>query len=132
MSKRKERRDLPDENEISVRPLVWLQWYEHHLRQVLKDWAQRRKVEREDLELLLFDRSDLERALKAAPEGLTAAERRKLAVLDNELKKLASAICAALPDLPAMRRQLGVPKSHWWWFLDKMSQEQIRNHPSML
>ncbi len=119
MPKRPKQRDLPDESELTVNPSVWLHWYGQHLRQVLQAWLQRRKVEREDLELLLFDRSDLERALRAVPESLTETERRRLAVLDDELKKLASAICAALPDLAEMRRQLGMPKSHWWWFLDK-------------
>lgn len=119
MPKRKERYDLPDESELEIRPSVWIRWYEQHLRQALKEWAKRRACEREDLELLLFDRDDLERAIKLDPKSLTSAEQRKLKELDTKLKSLAPAIRAAFPDLAEMRRQLGVSKSHWWWFLDK-------------
>ena len=79
MPKSSKRRDLPDESELAVNPSVWLRWYEQHLRQVHQEWAQRRRVAREDLELLLFDRSDLERTLKGLPNALSPAERRKLA-----------------------------------------------------
>jgi len=118
MAKRK-RTDLPDETELAVRPSVWLRWYEQHLRQVLAAWAKRKRLEQEDLELLLFDRSDLERTIRALPKSLTPAERRKLEKLDSKLRKLAPAIRAAIPDLAEIRQSLGVPKSHWWWFLDE-------------
>ena len=118
MAKRK-RTDLPDETELVVRPSVWLRWYEQHLRQVLAAWAKRKSLKQEDLELLLFDRSDLERTISALPKSLTPAERRKLKKLDNELRKLAPAIKAAIPDLAETRQSLGVPRSHWWWFLDE-------------
>ncbi|MFA0736181.1 MAG: hypothetical protein LASZOEIN_000230 [Candidatus Fervidibacter sp.] len=118
MAKRK-RTDLPDETELAVRPSVWLRWYEQHLRQVLAAWAKRKRLEQEDLELLLFDRSDLERTIRALPKSLTPAERRKLEKLDSELRRLAPAIRAAIPDLSEMRQSLGVPRSHWWWFLDE-------------
>ncbi|MFA0749678.1 MAG: hypothetical protein SLRJCFUN_000081 [Candidatus Fervidibacter sp.] len=117
MPKSSKRRDLPDESELAVNPSVWLRWYEQHLRQVLQEWAQRRRVAREDLELLLFDRSDLERTLKGLPNALSPAERRKLAKLDETLKQLAPAIRAAIPDLAEMRKSLDIPQSHWWWFL---------------
>ncbi|MFA0732875.1 MAG: hypothetical protein LKKZDAJK_001675 [Candidatus Fervidibacter sp.] len=117
MPKSSKRRDLPDESELAVNPSVWLRWYEQHLRQVHQEWAQRRRVAREDLELLLFDRSDLERTLKGLPNALSPAERRKLAKLDETLKQLAPAIRAAIPDLAEMRKSLDIPQSHWWWFL---------------
>ncbi len=119
MPKTQKRRDLPDESEIAVNPSVWLRWYERNLRSVLRQWASRRQVEREDVELLLFDRSDLERSLKALPKALTAAERRKLAKLDEQLRKLAPLIRLSLPDLAQTRESLGIPRSHWWWFLDE-------------
>lgn len=118
MAKRK-RTDLPDETELAVRPSVWLRWYEQHLRQVLNAWARRKHLEQEDLEILLFDRSDLERTLRALPKVLTPAERRKLEKLDSQLRKLAPAIKAGIPDLSEIRQSLDVPKSHWWWFLDE-------------
>lgn len=117
MPKSPKRQDLPDESELAVSPSVWLRWYEQHLRQVLQEWAHRRRVAREDLELLLFDRSDLERTLKGLPNALSPAERRKLAKLDETLKQLAPAIRAAIPDLAEMRKSLDIPQSHWWWFL---------------
>lgn len=116
---KQKRSDLPDESELTVPPSVWLRWYEQHLRQVLSAWTKRRRLEQEDLELLLFDRSDLERTIQASPKALTPAERRRLERLDDELRKLAPAIKAAIPDLSEMRRSLNVPKSHWWWFLDE-------------
>lgn len=115
----KKRTDLPDERELGVRPSVWLRWYEQHLRQVLQAWAKSKRVDREDLELLLFDRSDLERTLQGLPHALTPAERRKLERLDEELRKLAPAIRATLPDLAETRESLEIPASHWWWFLDR-------------
>jgi len=113
------RTDLPDETELAVRPSVWLRWYEQHLRQVLAAWAKRKRLEQEDLELLLFDRSDLERTIRALPKSLTPAERRKLEKIDSELRRLAPVIRAAIPDLAEIRQSLGVPRSHWWWFLDE-------------
>ncbi len=117
MPKPSKRRDLPDQSELTVSPSVWLRWYEQHLRQVLQEWARRRKVEREDLEVLLFDRSDLERTLKGLPNALSPAERRKLVKLDEVLRQLAPAIRATIPDLAEMRRHFDIPQSHWWWFL---------------
>ncbi len=120
---RQKRRDLPDESAIAVRPSAWLHWYEQNLRSVLRQVSRQRRVEREDVELLLLDRSDLERTLRALPKALSPAERRKLAKLDEELKKLAPVIVATLPDLPEIRRSLEVPRSHWWWFLDERESE---------
>lgn len=118
MTKRR-RSDLPDESELKLSPSVWLRWYEQHLQQVLHAWERRQKLNQEDIELLLFDRSDLERTIRASPKALTTAERRKLAKLDSQLRKLAPIIKNAIPDLAEMRESLDVPKSHWWWFLDE-------------
>lgn len=121
MPKRK-RSDLPDDTELAVQPSVWLHWYEQHIKQILTAWAKRKRLDQEDVELLLFDRSDLERTIKALPKALTPAERRKLERLDGELKKLAPVIKAAIPDLAEIRQGLDIPKSHWWWFLDEDDQ----------
>ncbi len=118
MPKRK-RSDLPDDSELNISPSVWLRWYEQHLQQVLRAFERRQKLSQEDIELLLFDRSDLERTIQASPKVLSPSEQRKLAKLDNELRKLAPVIKHAIPDLAEMRKSLEVPKSHWWWFLDE-------------
>ncbi|MCS7185409.1 MAG: hypothetical protein N3B10_02175 [Armatimonadetes bacterium] len=118
MQKRR-RSDLPDRRELEVPPSVWLRWYEQHLCQVLAVLARGKDVDQRDLELVLFDRSDLERTIRAKPNALTPAEKHKLKRLDSELRKLAPAIKAAIPDLEEMRQSLNVPKSHWWWFLDE-------------
>lgn len=112
---RQRRRDLPDRREITGTPSEWLHWYQRNLRSLLSLWRQR-KVDREDVELLLLDRSDLEQTLKANPEGLSPSERRRLAKLDDELRKMMPLVEALLPDIADLRRDLGVPKSHWWWF----------------
>lgn len=108
--------DTPGQEGFEVRPSVWLQWYERNLRQVLAQWSKSKRCRREDLEILLFDRSDLENALEIAPGELTPAQKRKLERLDAELRKLMPAIKAMLPDIDLLREQLGVPESHWWWF----------------
>lgn len=109
---KRERTDLPDETELSVSSSTWLRWYERHLRQILNARARGEQLEREDLELLLFDRSDLERSLRASPKALTPAEKRKLGKLDEELKKLAPLIKALIPDLAETKRSLNVTRSH--------------------
>ncbi len=121
MAKRR-RRDLPDERELDISPSMWLRWYEKHLQQVLRSFKGRQKLNREDIEILLFDRSDLERTLRTSPKALTPSEREKLAKLDSELRKLSSIIKSVIPDIAEMRESLKVPKSHWWWFLDAESQ----------
>ncbi|MCS7263760.1 MAG: hypothetical protein NZ805_02885 [Armatimonadetes bacterium] len=118
MPKRK-RSDLPDESELKLSPSVWLRWYEQHLQRVLHAWERRQKLDQEDIEILLFDRSDLERNIRSSPKALTPVEKRRLERLDSELRKLAPVIRNAIPDLAEMRESLNVPKSHWWWFLDE-------------
>lgn len=118
MPKRK-RSDLPDERELNLSPSIWLEWYEQHLKQVLSDFKKRRSLNREDVEILLFDRSDLERTIRASPKALTPAMRQKLSKLDSWLRELAPFIKIAIPDLAEIRKGLNVPKSHWWWFLDE-------------
>jgi len=46
--------------------------------------------------------------------------------LDRELKEHAHWMAKALPDLPKIRKRLKPPRSHWWWFLDKLAERQRR------
>ncbi|MCS7223506.1 MAG: hypothetical protein NZ959_02935 [Armatimonadetes bacterium] len=122
MARKKQRRDIPDQSELKLQPSEWLRWYAEHLRQVLSEYARRRTCEREDLELVLLDRSDLERAAHSNPEAFGAAERKRLRELDEKLRTLGPAIQRVMPDIRDVRKQLEIPRSHWWWYMDQPPQ----------
>ncbi|MEJ7615274.1 MAG: hypothetical protein SQA66_16745 [Candidatus Fervidibacter sacchari] len=106
-----------------VKPSEWLQWYEHHLRFWLWCMRKYRRCEPEEADVVLFTREDLWEAMKREPNGLTKEERKKLRELDRELKAHAHWMAKALPDLPKIRKRLKPPRSHWWWFLDKLAEK---------
>jgi hypothetical protein len=56
---------------------------------------------------------------------LSREERRQLAEADARLSTHASEFLAELSrfvDLAAERHRLGIPPSHWWWYLDVLVQ----------
>ncbi len=116
--KKKVRRDMPEQVDLQVKPSEWLKWYGQHLAQVLQEYAKTRTCEREDLELVLLDRSDLQRATEGNPDAFGEAEKKRLAELDERLKTLAPAVEEVMPDIKELRRQLEIPRSHWWWYLE--------------
>lgn len=74
--------------------------------------------------MVLFTREDLWKAMREHPDCLTEEERRKLRELDNLLKANADLMVKVLPELPQIRRRLKPPRSHWWWFLDKLAERR--------
>lgn len=98
--------------------------YEHHLDFFLKWMRKRRRCEPEEADVVLFTREDLWEALKQKPDGLSKEERLRLRELDRTLKANAKLMAKALPELPQIRRRLKPPKSHWWWYLDRIAQRQ--------
>ncbi len=107
-------------------PSKWLHWYEHHLRFWLQFMRKYRRCEPEEADIVLFNREKLAQAMKRKPDGLTKEERKRLRELDRELKEHAHWMAKALPDLPKIRKRLKPPRSHWWWFLDKLAEKQKR------
>ena len=104
-------------------PSKWLHWYEHHLRFWLQFMRKYRRCEPEEADIVLFNREKLAQAMKRQPDGLTKEERKRLRELDRELKAHAHWMAKALPDLPQIRKRLKPPRSHWWWFLDKLAEK---------
>lgn len=71
--------------------------------------------------VILATCEDLWEALKRRPNGLTKEEKRKLKELDGLLKAHAHWVTKVLgEELPKWCRRFKPPRSHWWWFLDKM------------
>lgn len=103
-----------------------LQRYEHHLRFWLQFMRKYRRCEPEEADIVLFSREWLAKEMKQRPDGLTKEERKKLRELDRELKEHAHWMAKALPELPKIRKRLKPPRSHWWWFVDKLAERQRR------
>ena len=108
------------ENEL-VSPAECLHWYEHNLFWWL-DWMKKRKrCEPIEAHVILATREDLWEAMKRQPDGLTKEQRKRLKELDSLLKENAHLFVKVLGDeLPKWRKRLKPPRSHWWWFLDKL------------
>jgi hypothetical protein len=83
-----------------------------------------RRCEPEEADIVLFNRDKLAEALRRNPNGLTKDERKKLRELDATLKANAELMAKSLPELPQIRRRLKPPRSHWWWFLDKLVEKR--------
>jgi hypothetical protein len=72
----------------------------------------------------LATREDLWQALKTDPQGLTKGQRKRLRELDALLKANARKMVKVLgDDLVRWRRRHKIPRSHWWWFLDKLAEK---------
>lgn len=118
------------EDEVTAAEL--LDEYEHHLDFFLKWMHKYGRCDYEETDIVLFIREDLWESLKCNPNGLTKEERRRLRDLDKVLKANAKLIAKALPELPQIRQRLKPPRSHWWWYLDRLAQrQQVRKGEKM-
>ena len=116
------------EDEIAS-PAECLHWYEHNLLWWLNWMRKRRKCEPIEAHVILATREDLWEALKHQPDGLTKEQRKRLRELDSLLKAHANWMVKVLGDeLPRWRKRFKPPRSHWWWFLDKLAKGMVRGN----
>jgi len=78
-----------------------------------------------DVNALLWHRSELENLLQKTPLALTATQKRNLATLDAQIRQSALLIVGAEKGELRRFRQGHYDRSHWWWYLDDMLQEEL-------
>ncbi len=101
-----------------------LHWYEHDLLWWVNWMRRHRRCEPIEAHVILATREDLWQALKTDPQGLTKGQRKRLRELDALLKANARKVVKVLgDDLVRWRRRHKIPRSHWWWFLDKLAEK---------
>ncbi len=113
------------ELEDLVTPTELLDEYTEHLLWWVNWMRKRRRCEPIEAHVILATREDLHEALKRQPDGLTKEQKKRLRELDSLLKSHANWMVKVLGDeLPKWRRRFKPPRSHWWWFLDKLVARQ--------
>jgi len=114
-------RDLEDK--VTIEEL--LDEYEQNLQFFIRWMRRRRSCTPEEADVVLFTREDLWETMKRQPNGLTGEQRKRLKELDSLLKEHAHLFVKVLGDeLPRWRKRFKPPRSHWWWFLDKLVMRQ--------
>ncbi len=78
-----------------------------------------------DVNALLWHRSELENLLQKSPSALTATQKQRLAALDAQIRHSALLIAGAEKGELRRFREGHYDRSHWWWYLDDMLQEQL-------
>jgi hypothetical protein len=78
-----------------------------------------------DVNALLWHRSELENILQKSPPALTATQKQRLATLDAKIRQSALLIIGAEKGELQRFRQGHYDRSHWWWYLDDMLQEEL-------
>lgn len=71
----------------------------------------------------ILETLDLRSEIAAQEHELTAEERVALEEADRYFFQHAPqfhASIAAVADLSEIRKRVGVPPSHWWWYLDEL------------
>lgn len=72
----------------------------------------------DDLDYILWWRSELELSTQEYPEQVDDALRQRLEELDNRLRQAAPKIVANFPHLHETAEEMGYPREHWWRYLD--------------
>lgn len=78
-----------------------------------------------DVNALLWHRSELENILQKTPSALTAPQKQRLAALDAKIRQSALLIVGAEKGELRRFREGYYDRSHWWWYLDDMLQEEL-------
>lgn len=77
-----------------------------------------------DIHALLWHRSELESILQKTSSALTAMQKRNLDALDAQMRKSALLIVGAEKSHLRRYREGRYDRTHWWWYLDDMLQEE--------
>lgn len=79
----------------------------------------------DELSFLLWNRDQLEKELKEVGE-IAEEQKLKLREFDLKLIKQKEKILRFFVDYKSWRVRNKVPHSHWWWYLDELSEQEIR------
>lgn len=78
----------------------------------------------EDVHALFWHRSELERILEKNPQTLNSVQQKKLTKLDHDIRAAALLLVGSGKGMLRRYREGRYDRSHWWWFLDDMLQEE--------
>lgn len=106
------------------KPRENLHHYEDFLSRCVRLGTRWGELSDERLDHLLWLRSELKLSLERYPDGLAPEERQQLRQLDKQLRALAPLIKRGEPNLHRWAKQLGYPRSHWWWYLTERTDKR--------
>jgi len=102
-----------------------LEWLTKFLPTALPNSAEQAILDTSgDIHALLWHRSELESILQKTPSALTEAQKRNLAALDAQMRRSALLIVGSEKGHLRRYREGRYDRSHWWWYLDDMLQEE--------
>jgi len=102
-----------------------LEWLTRFLPTAIPDSAEEAILDTSgDIHALLWHRSELENILQKTPSVLTAAQKRNLTTLDAQMRQSALLIVGSEKGHLRRYREGRYDRSHWWWYLDDMLQEE--------
>jgi hypothetical protein len=78
----------------------------------------------DDVHALFWHRSELQSILQKHPEALTETQKKKLVKLDGDIRVAALLLLGAGKGMLRRYREGRYDRSHWWWYLDDMLQEE--------
>ncbi len=78
----------------------------------------------DDVHALLWHRSELQNILENAPQALDKSQKRDLAKLDREIRAAALLLLGSGKGMLRRYREGRYDRSHWWWYLDDILQEE--------
>jgi hypothetical protein len=78
----------------------------------------------EDVHALFWHRSELQSILKKHPDALSETQMKKLAKLDHDIRSAALLLVGSGKGMLRRYREGRYDRSHWWWYLDDMLQEE--------
>jgi hypothetical protein len=85
----------------------------------------------DDVHALFWHRSELKNILDENPEALNKAHQEKLAKLDHDIRAAALFLVGAGKGMFHRYREGRYDRSHWWWYLEDMLQEENFAKPAM-
>lgn len=78
----------------------------------------------DDVHALFWHRSELQNILQKYPDALSETQKKKLAKLDDDIRVAALLLLGAGKGMLRRYREGRYDRSHWWWYLDDMLQEE--------
>lgn len=78
----------------------------------------------DDVHALFWHRSELEKILEKEPAALNDAQKKKLTKLDGDIRAAALLLVGSAKGMLRRYREGRYDRSHWWWYLDDMLQEE--------
>jgi len=79
----------------------------------------------DDVHALFWHRSELQRILEKNPQSLSNVQQKKLVKLDQDIRSAALLLVGSGKGMLRRYREGRYDRSHWWWYLDDMLQEEV-------